>query len=59
MIFAGGVVTDKDGICQKSYEIPATVRGVIESYFLKKEGKFNPNIKLVKGREEDDRGEQE
>ena len=59
VIFAGGVVTDKDGICQKSYEIPATVRGVIESYFLKKEGMFNPNIKLVKGRDEDDRGEQE
>ena len=59
VIFAGGVVTDKDGICQKSYEIPATVRGVIESYFLKNEGKFNPNIKLVKGRDEDDRGEQE
>lgn len=59
VIFAGGVVTDKDGICQKSYEIPATVRGVIESYFLKKEGKFNPNIKLVKDRDEDSRGEQE
>ena len=58
--FAGGVVTDEDGVCQGSYEIPATVRGVIESHFLKKEGKFKPNIKLVKdGPGNDDRSEQE